>query len=138
MDTSRALRATSDNLLRDLDVLLSIEEEKRSLEPDDPRLVELAHRVDEIAHRVLGGTGRQRRLTEIAREQIESGAADAPETSIAETPRSLQAILTEWRDAERRAAAAPPGSVDAVEAEALVRRLREEYREAQEASRGES
>src|SRR4029079_19164150 len=48
-DTGQALRATSDALLRDLEVLATIEEEKRSLEPGDPRLVQLAARIEEIA-----------------------------------------------------------------------------------------
>ena len=134
MDTAHALRATSDALLRDLDVLVAIEEEKRTLQPGDPRLIELADRVDSIAHRVLGGTTRQAALTKIATAQVEAGTTDAPEASIEETARPIQAILSEWRDAERRAAAAEPGSADAAEATALVERLRTEYRTAQEAA----
>ncbi|MEA2519607.1 MAG: hypothetical protein QOF49_1687 [Chloroflexota bacterium] len=135
METGNALRETSDGLLRDLDVLVAIEEEKRALEPGDPRLVELATRVEEIAQRVLVSTVRQRKLTTIVRDQVRSGSADAPETSIDETPRPIQAVLADWRDAERRAAAAEPGSADAAEATALVARLRDEYRRAHEAVR---
>lgn len=135
METARALRETSDALLRDLDVLVQIEEEKRGLELSDPRLVELADRIDEIALRVLGGTTRQAELTKRANAEAAAGSADVAETSIEATPRSIQAILTEWRDAERRALAAEPGSADAAESEALVQRLREEYREAQNAAR---
>jgi hypothetical protein len=135
VETGNALRETSDGLLRDLDVLVAIEEEKRALEPGDPRLVELATRVEEIAQRVLVSTVRQRKLTTIVRDQVRSGSADAPETSIDETPRPIQAVLADWRDAERRAAAAEPGSADAAEATALVARLRDEYRRAHEAVR---
>ena len=135
MDTAHALRETSDALLRDLDVLVAIEEEKRTLEPGDPRLVELAQRVDDIARRVLGGTGRQRDLTRLANAQVEAGDASAPEGSIEATPRPITSILAEWRDAERRAAAAEPGSAEAAEADALVDRLRAEYRTAQDAAR---
>jgi hypothetical protein len=135
LDTANALRQTSDALLRDLDVLVTLEEEKRSLEPGDPRLVELAQRIDEIAQRVLTGAGRQRDLTEIVNAQVAAGSPAAPETAIDATPRSIQSILTEWRDAERQAAAAEPGSADAAEADALVRRLRDEYRAAQDRAR---
>ena len=135
MDTAHALRETSDALLRDLDVLVAIEEEKRTLEPGDPRLVELAQRVDDIARRVLGGTGRQRDLTRLANAQVEAGDASAPEGSIEATPRPIASILGDWRDAERRAAAAEPGSAEAAEADALVDRLRAEYRTAQDAAR---
>jgi len=134
-DTGQALRETSDALLRDLDVLSTIEEEKRTLEPGDPRLVQLAARIEEIAQRVLVGSVRQRQLTEVVIAQVEAASPDAPDVPIEETPRSIQAILAEWREAERRVAAAAPGSAEATEAEALVGRLRDEYRRAHEAAR---
>ncbi len=135
VETGNALRETSDALLRDLDVLVAIEEEKRQLEPGDARLVELAARIEEIAQRVLHGTVRQRKLTEVIHAQVAAGAPDAPATAIDDTPRSIQAILAEWREAERRAASAEPGSAEAAEADALVTRLREEYRRAHDAAR---
>lgn len=134
-DTGQALRATSDALLRDLEVLSTIEEEKRLLEPGDPRLVQLAARIEEIAQRVLVGSVRQRQLTEVVITQVETGSPDAPDAPIEATPRPMQAILSDWRDAERRAAAAAAGSAEAAEAEALVSRLRDEYRRAHEAAR---
>jgi DNA-binding HxlR family transcriptional regulator len=134
-DTGQALRETSDALLRDLDVLSTIEEEKRALEPGDPRLVQLAARIEEIAQRVLVGSVRQRQLTEVVIAQVEAASPDAPDVPIEEMPRSIQAILAEWREAERRVAAAAPGSAEATEAEALVGRLRDEYRRAHEAAR---
>ena len=135
LDTADALRQTSDALLRDLDVLVTIEEEKRTLDPGDPRLVELAQRIDEIAQRVLTGAGRQRDLTKVANAQVAAGSPAAPDAPIEQTPRSIPAILSEWRDAERRAVAAAPGTADAAEAGALVNRLREEYRRAQDSTR---
>ena len=106
METGNALRETSDALLRDLDVLVAIEEEKRTLEPGDPRLVELAERIEEIARRVLDSTNRQHQLTRAVNAQVDRGSPDAPETTIDETPRPIQAVLADWREAERRAA--PP------------------------------
>jgi hypothetical protein len=128
VETGDALRQTSDALLRDLDVLITIEEEKRTLEPGDPRLVDLAARIEAIANRVLVGTSRQHELTKIANAQVEAGSAAAPARPIDDTPRPLAAILAEWRDAERRSSAAEPGSAEAAEAAALVSRLRDEYR----------
>lgn len=135
METSHALRETSDALMRDLDVLTAIEEEKRGLKPGDPRLVELAGRVEVIAERILAGTVRQHHLSQSANAQVELGVPDAPATTIEETTRSIASVLTEWRDAERRLAAADPGSGEAAEAAALVDALREEYRRAYEAAR---
>lgn len=137
METGNALRETSDALLRDLDVLVAIEEEKRTLEPGDARLVELAARIEEIAQRVLAGTVRQRELTEVAHAQVAAGVPGAPDAAIDDIPRPIQAILSDWREAERRAGAAEPGSAEAAEAAALVSRLREEYRRAHEAARAQ-
>ncbi len=134
MNTGNALRETSDALLRDLEVLVTIEEEKRSLEPGDPRLVELAARIEEIAGRVLTGTTRQHDLTKVVNQQVDAGSPNAPATSIDDTVRPIQAILADWRDAERRAQAAEPGSAEAAEANALVDSLRDEYRRAHEAA----
>jgi hypothetical protein len=122
--------------MRDLDVLMALEEEKRSLDPGDPKLVELAERVDDIARRILGGATRQHSLTEVVHRQVVSGATAAPTESIAATPRSIPSILAEWRDAERRLAVAEPGSDDESEAQALDQALRDEYRAAQDATRG--
>jgi len=116
-DTGQALRATSDALLRDLEVLATIEEEKRSLEPGDPRLVQLAARIEEIAQRVLVGSVRQRKLTEVVSDQVETGSPDAPDGPIGDAPRPMQVILAEWREAERRLVAADPGSAEAAEAD---------------------
>jgi DNA-binding HxlR family transcriptional regulator len=134
LNTGNALRETSDALLRDLDVLVTIEEEKRSLEPGDPRLVELAERIEEIARRVLAATTRQHDLTRVVRRQVDAGSPNAPDASIDETVRPIHAILADWREAERRAITAEAGSAEAAEANALVDRLREEYRRAHEAA----
>jgi hypothetical protein len=133
MDTTEALRSTSDALLRDLEVLGAIEEEKRTIPAGDPRLVELAARVEQIAHRLLGWTSNQRQLAEAAHESVAAGAVDAA-VAIEETPRPMAAILADWREAERRAAAIEPDTADATEAAALVEALRKEYRRAFEAA----
>lgn len=129
-DTAADLRATSDALLRDLEVLAAIEDEKRTLAPGDPRLVELAQRVEEVARRVLSSTVRQRKLTEVGSAQVETAEPGTPVSSIDQTPRAVADILAEWRAAERRAAAAEPGSAEEAEAGALADHHREEYRRA--------
>jgi hypothetical protein len=134
-DTAADLRATSDDLMRDLEVLGTIEDEKRTLKPGDPRLVELAERIEEIAKRVLSGSVRQRRLTEVGHEQVEIGAPDAPAAPIADTPRPIADILAAWREAERRLGATAPDSAEAVEARALADHCRDEYRRALEERR---
>lgn len=129
------LRAASDGLVRDLEVLSAIEAHKRTLEPGDPQLVELSERVETLAARLLDASSRQRKLTEIGNAKVEAEAATAPDTSIDDTPRPIPDILAEWRAAERQVAAAEPGSAAAFEAEALSDHLRQEYRRAYEAHR---
>ncbi|HXG26994.1 MAG TPA: hypothetical protein VNL94_09140 [Candidatus Binatia bacterium] len=133
VESAAELRATSDMLLLDLEALGQLEEQKRSIPHDDPRLVDLAARIEEIAQRVLSSSRRQRALTEVVTLEASAGQDDEPRTI--DAMRSVSAILTDWREAERAAAGAPAGSSERAHAEALVERFRDEYREAFEAAR---
>jgi hypothetical protein len=124
MSLTNELRATSDALMRDLDALGTLEEEKRSLPLDDPRLVEIAEQIEAIATRVLAGSARQTTLAKDAAELPDGGP------SIEDVLRPPAAILAEWRAVERRAADAPEGSAEAAEITILAARLRDEYQEA--------
>lgn len=134
MDASRELRASSDALLDDLALLAGLEQEKRTLSPESPRLVSLAEEIERLAARVLGQSRRQRSLSEVITDQASDGTGKPP-PSIEATPREIHLILADWRDAERRMAEATPGSRPALDAEAEVDRLREEYRAAHEYAR---
>lgn len=134
-ETGDLLRATSDELRRDLEALSTLEDEKRSLVPGDPRLVDLASRIEQIAGRLLQSSGLQRELSEQAHDLVRQGSPAAPDAPIEATPRPIPAILADWRDAERRVEAAAPGSAEQREAQAHVASLREEYRAAHEAAR---
>ncbi len=115
---SRRLRTLSDELLRKLDEIAALEAEKRELEVGSPRFDELAAEIERQSRDVLRLTQGQRAIGEAS----EGGG------TIADTPRELPAILLDWREAERRAAAAPPGSPEAEAALRDAQRLREEYR----------
>jgi hypothetical protein len=130
LETSHALRETSDALMRDLEVLATLEQEKRTLDPGDPKLVELAGRIQVIANRVLASSIREHQLTQSGNDQIALGAATAPIATIEQTPRAAAEILAEWREAERRVADAEPDSAEAAEAQALASALRDEYQRA--------
>jgi hypothetical protein len=116
--------------MRDLGQLEELEREKRELPADDPRLVQIAADVETIALRVLGSTVRQRELAEDARER--TGDSPPADEGPADVPREIHVILAEWRDAERRATEARPGSAEIAAAAAEVERLRAEYRNAHE------
>ena len=108
-ETGRALRDTSDELIRDLEALATLEEEKRQIAPDDTRFVDLATRIESIAMRVLVASGRQRELTEQMHRMADEGSPAAVPESIEAVPRPISEILADWRDAERRA---PPRGHD--------------------------
>jgi hypothetical protein len=127
-DVRRDLRATSDALQRDLEALGTLVEEKRGLRLDDARLYELAGQIEEIAERVLTRTTTQKDLTEAA---VSSGTSGTIES----TRRPAGDILAEWRELERRADGAKPGSAEAAEVAVLLDRVHDEYRAAVETSR---
>ena len=131
-DTGEALREASDALIRDLEALSDLEAAKREIVPGDPRLIELAGTIEALAQRVLASSARQRELTLEANDLVDLGVPDAPSRPIEETPRAIATILADWREAERTAQAATPGSAEAAEAERAIDRLKQEYREAHE------
>jgi len=133
VDATNELRTTSDILLLDLQALADLEDQKRSTQHDDPKLVDLAAKIEELAQRVLAGSRRQRELSESVSEATETGAIDGSETI--EAVRSASAILADWRDAERAAKEAPAGSREQANAQRMIAVYREEYRRAFEAAR---
>jgi hypothetical protein len=142
--TSAALRGASDSLLAALDELHRLEILKREEQPGSDRFVEIARQIRDLATEVLIASNSQEHLAEAAAAVVDARPDVADRLSpIARTgpSREVHLVLAEWRDAERRLAAAEPGSDDAVRAEDDVRRLRLEYRTAHEAalhSRGDT
>jgi uncharacterized membrane protein len=119
-ETVLRLRATSDALLRGLEALGALEDEKRGLAPSDPRLTDLARRIHEIAQRVLQRTADQQALT----ERVATGPTAAVDPPIEAVVRSPAANLD-------------PTTPEATELRILADRLREEYRAAFEARQEE-
>ena len=94
-EAERQLRDTSDAVMRDLEALSALEEEKRALHPGDPRLLDFATRIRSLADRLLKvSADEQARVL-----SVERGEEAPPTQSIEQTPpRSIQLILAEWRD----------------------------------------
>jgi hypothetical protein len=134
MTLERELRDTSDSLMRALDQLHDLEAVKRDMPTGTAAFVELAQRIEDLAVEVLRRTERQASLAEDTEARRSAGGSEG--RTINEVPasqRDLATILSEWRDAERRLAAADPASLESSTVAAEVRRLREEYRMAHEA-----
>ena len=124
------LRAASDLLIQRLDRLSELERRKRELPPEDPEFVRLAREIEDVARGVLGATGLQVELADEVAAAAKRGdvAASAPIRDVPPNVRDAMSILSEWRAAERRMAAAALGSDDERVARADIDRLREEYR----------
>jgi uncharacterized damage-inducible protein DinB len=122
------LRAASDGIQLISQQLHALEEQKRSVEPNDPRFVQLAGLVRTVAAELLELASAEEAF---ANELSQAGADLEPIEQV--PPRQhLKEILEEWRAVERELALAPPSSA---EARALVERfeqLRGEYARASE------
>jgi hypothetical protein len=132
MGSEQQLRSTSDQVLATLDRLHELEVEKRSIPLTDPRFEQLAREIEQLAASLANAAEVQAESGKrIAREHNEVGA---PAQSIEQTERDVMTILTEWRDAERRASAAVAGSAEETTAHGDVERLRAEYQRAHRAA----
>ena len=132
MGSEQQLRSTSDQVLGTLDKLRELEIEKRSISPTDPRFQQLANEVQQLADGLTSTAEVQAELGEKVAEKHDRAGDEAP--AINETQRDVMTILSDWRDAERRAAGAVPGSAEQTAAIADVDRLRAEYQRAHAAA----
>jgi hypothetical protein len=123
------LRRASDEFMQRLDRLYELEARKRELPPDQPEFIRLAREVEDLSRALLFAGGQQVELAEEVHADVKQGETivDQP---IRDTPprRDAVIILSEWRAAERRLAAADPGTPEESAARAEVDHLREEYR----------
>jgi hypothetical protein len=129
LEHAAGLRRASDEFMQRLDRLYELESRKRELPPDRAEFVRLAREIEDLARGLLYTGGVQVELAEEVHADIKQGETviDQP---IRETPpkRDAVAVLAEWRGAERRLAAAGPGTDEERSARADVDRLRAEYR----------
>ena len=121
------LRVASDRMMRTLDQMVALENEKRALKPESERFQRLAAEVERLAADVFAQTHQQQQLGERAQTIVERTGSDIDPIDAQEPTRELQVILSEWRDAERRLSLADPDSAEHGVAVADVSRLREEY-----------
>ena len=129
LEHASALRQTSDLFMQRLDRLQDLESRKRELAPDEAEFVRLAREIEDLARALLHTGGQQVELAEVVHHQAKRNRVTVDQP-IRDTPprRDAVAVLADWRAAERRLAAAAPGSEDETGARADVERLREEYR----------
>jgi hypothetical protein len=123
-------------VLETIEQLRVVETKKRALLPGSRRFQKLAREAERLANTVIAHAEEQAEMgTEAAERLTEVGEVVPP---INETPRDVATILGEWREAERRASAAPAGSAEGAAARADVDRLRAEYQRAHRAASREA
>jgi len=128
LERAADLRRASDQFLSRLDRLHELETRKRELAPDDAEFVRLAREVEDLARALLYTGNEQLELAEEIHHDAKRGLV--VEQPIRETPprRDAVTVLAEWRAAERRLAAAMPGSTEERQARSDTERFRDEYR----------
>ena len=131
---AQQVRSDSDAWLAMVDTLRGIEERKRTFGPGTPEFYALARQVEDLVKIVFELSQRQAAASAAG---IATGTGTQPIDEV-ELPRSIPAILDEWREAERRLSFAAPDSAEFIEALAEAERLRAEYKVASRKLDGES
>jgi hypothetical protein len=124
MPDEHELRVASDRFLARVVRLEALESRKRELQPGTEEMVAAAQEVETLVREILELARTQTSLADGATRDPD--AADLPPIAVT-PPRALPVILAEWRAAERRLAAEPPGTAAWESARADVDRLRDEY-----------
>ncbi len=113
-------------MLRTLEQLQRLENEKREESPGTQRFVRLASEIEKLAAMMFAQTNTQHSLAVESKAVAAQGAEITPIAEVMPS-RDVQVILSEWRDGERRLASTALDTVEHAKAAADVRRLRDEY-----------
>ena len=132
MADEQQMTASSDVMLQMLRQLQAVETEKRAFPIGSEEFVIRAVEAERLSRIIFRWSGIQQQMADESVVTVEQGATrPVPMDSVQVRP--LDRILAEWRQAQVRLEAAPPGSPDADEAAADVDRLRVAYHETLEA-----
>jgi hypothetical protein len=131
MENERELRAHSDHMVRLIERLHALEEEKHHVGVGTPEFVELAAEVERLSRLIFRWSGLQLQTAELNAARLERGEISGEPLDVF-PPRPLDVILANWREAQFRFELAAPGSDEAMQAAQDVERLRDEFKAAQE------
>jgi hypothetical protein len=126
-------RATTDQLLGIIDDLRTFGLRKQSVPVGSPEFVELAVKAADQAKLAFRWCQMQLEMAHESAARLESGQETPNVHLIKVTPRPIDRILANWREAQFRLEIARPGSQEASSAADDIERLREEYQLAHEA-----
>jgi hypothetical protein len=125
-------RATTDQLLEILEELRTLEKTKQSTALGSPEFVALAVKAADQAKLTFRWCQMQLEMAHEAAARLESGQETPNVHLVKVTPRPIDRILANWREAQFRLEIARPGSPEAMSAADDIERLREEYQVAHE------
>jgi hypothetical protein len=135
-DLEERLRGASDAIQLMVQQLHALETQKRRVEPEDSRFIDLAALVRSTAAELLDLATTEETF---ARElSPQPASVDLPRIEEVEPRHDLKQILQEWRDVERRLTSADPGSPEATALVARFEELRTEYARATDEKRQDS
>lgn len=127
MDIEQELRSASDDVMRVLEQLQRLEQEKREAAPGTPSFERLANEIERLAALMFSQTHTQRALAERSTAVVEQKGEPLTPIEEVSAERDVGTILAEWREAERRLSTFAIESAEHTQAAADVRRLRDEY-----------
>jgi hypothetical protein len=120
-------RATTDQLLAILDELRSIEEQKRVEALGSAAFMELAKQATAQSRLAFRWCQMQEQMAADAGAKVARGEQAHDIRLVEVTPRPIDRILANWREAQLRLEIAQPGSPEAAAATEQIELLREEY-----------
>jgi hypothetical protein len=137
MPNRHEFRATTDQQLELIDEFRALEMRKRTVAMGSAEFVEIAIKTADQARLALRWAQMQLEMAYEAALRVESGE-QPPDVHLVEvTPRPIDKVLADWREAQLRLEIARPGSPEAKAAVDAIEALREEYQRAHQATLAE-
>jgi hypothetical protein len=138
MPNGGEFRATTDQMLELIDELRNLESQKRRLPLGSPEFIAIARLTANHARLVFRWAQMQEQMAVESGDRVERGEMRPGIKLQRVTPRPLDVILANWREAQLRLEISRPGSTEAQAASDDMERLREEHAIAFEAHRSEA
>lgn len=126
-------RATTDTMLEIIDELRAVEQRKQQVEVGSDEFLLNAKKAEDLSRLAYRWAGLQLSMALDTQHRISKGELDGETRLSSVTPRPLDRVLAQWREAQFRLEIAALGSPEAEAATREIERLREEYQMGHEA-----
>lgn len=130
-------RATTDTMLDIIDQLRAAEERKQQVEVGSDEFLLTAKKAEDLSRLAYRWASMQLAMALDTQFRISNGELDGETRLSTVTPRPLDRVLANWREAQFRLEIAALGSPEAEAATREIERLRDEYQAGHEAKMDE-